>query len=114
MAPHLENRTPFPALAFSQFHRDGTDMAVLTVRGSFHVVPNAPLVLAPRQDELEFADRYKGDPADGLLVRTCDIVPFRPAADLTILGASWAPQGVEARSWLAGVRLGRLEKVLRV
>ncbi len=114
MAPHLENRTPFSALAFSQFHRDGTDMAVLAVRGSFHLVPGAPLVLAPRQHELEFADRYEGDPAHGLLVRTCDLVPFRPAADLTILGASWAPQGVEARSWLTGVRLGRLEKVLRV
>lgn len=114
MAPHLENRTPFPALAFSQFHRDGTDMAVLAVRGSFHIVPNAPLVLAPRQDELELADRYDGDPANGLLVRTCDIVPFKPAADLTILGASWAPQGMEARSWITGVRLGKLEKVLRV
>lgn len=114
MAPHLENRTPFSALAFSQFHSDGTDMAVLAVRGSFHVVPNAPLVLAPRQDELELADRYEGDAANGLLVRTCDIVPFRPAADLTILGASWAPRGVEARSWITGVRLGKLEKVLRV
>ncbi|MGJ7573580.1 DUF2169 family type VI secretion system accessory protein [Variovorax sp. RB2P76] len=114
MAPHLENHTPFPALAFSQFHSDGTDMAVLAVRGSFHVVPNAPLVLAPRQDELELADRYQGDPADGLLIRTCDIVPFKPSADLTILGASWAPKGVEARSWITGVRLGKLEKVLRV
>jgi len=114
MAPQLENRTPFSALAFSQFHRDGTDMAVLAVRGSFHVVANAPLVLAPRQDELELADRYEGDPSSGLLVRACDIVPFKPAADLTILGASWAPHGVEARSWLAGVRLGKLEKVVRV
>lgn len=114
MAPHLENRTPFFALAFSQFHKDGTDMAVMAVRGSFHIVPNAPLVLAPRQDELELADRYRGDPADGLLIRTCDIVPFKPAADLTLLGTSWAPQGVEARSWITGVRLGKLEKVLRV
>jgi hypothetical protein len=114
MAPHLENHTPFPALAFSQFHRDGTDMAVLAVRGTFHLVPDAPLVLAARQDELELADRYDGDPADGLLVRSCDIVPFKPAADLTILGASWAPQGAEARSWLTGVRLGKLEKVVRV
>lgn len=114
MAPDLVNRTPFSALAFSQFHRDGTDMAVLAVRGSFHIVPNAPLVLAPRQDELELADRYQGDPVDGLLVRTCDIVPFKPAADLTILGASWAPRDVASRSWITGVRLGRLEKILRV
>ncbi|BEP38251.1 DUF2169 domain-containing protein (plasmid) [Variovorax sp. V59] len=114
MAPTLENHTPFSALAFSQFHRDGTDMAVLSVRGTFHLVPGAPLVLAPRQDDVELADRYEGDPAHGLLVRPCDIVPFRPAADLTIVGASWAPQGVAARSWITGVRLGKLEKILRV
>lgn len=114
MAPHLENHTPFSALAFSQFHRDGTDMAVLAVRGSFHLVPGAPLVLAPRQADLELADRYDGDPADGLLIRTCDIVPHKPAADLTILGASWAPNGAAARSWLTGVRLGALEKIVRV
>ena len=114
MAPTLENRTPFSALAFSQFHRDGTDMAGLSVRGTFHVVLDAPLVLAPRQDEVELADRYEGDPASGLLVRTCDLVPFKPAADLTILGSSWAPRGAEAQSWITGVRLGRLEKVVRV
>lgn len=114
MAPTLENHTPFSALAFSQFHRDGTDMAVLSVRGTFHLVPDAPLVLAPRQDEVELADRYEGDPAQGLLVRTCDLVPFKPAADLTILGTSWAPRGAEAASWITGVRLGRLEKVVRV
>ena len=49
MAPDLDNHTPFSALAFSQFHRDGTDMAVLAVRGSFHLVPGQPLALAPHR-----------------------------------------------------------------
>lgn len=114
MAPDLDNHTPFSALAFSQFHRDGTDMAVLAVRGSFHLVPGQPLALAPRQAALELADRYDGDPADGLLVRCCDLVPHKPAADLTILGTGWAPRGEAAASWLVGARLGRLEKLVRV
>ena len=103
-----QNNTPFEALAFHQIHKNGDEMAVLALRGTFHFVPGEPLVLAARPEGLALSDRYQGDPHKTPLIRTCDVVPYKPATDVTLLGHAFAPAGEPSRHWRVGVSLGDL------
>lgn len=87
-----DNATPFSAIGFEQWHRDGPTMAVVAVRGSFLVGPGGALELAETQ-QIVLADEFAGDPQKSPLVRLSDLVPFKPGTDVTFLGSAHAPQG---------------------
>lgn len=80
-----DNATPFAAIGFEQWHRDGPTMAVVAVRGSYIVDPDGALSLADKQ-AIVLADEFAGDPHRSPLVRPSDLVPFKPATDVTFLG----------------------------
>jgi hypothetical protein len=108
-----QNRTPFAALGFEQKHRDGADMAVLAVRGVFRLGPDGRLALASDQ-QLVLADEYEGDPHATPLLRVGDLIPFKPATDVTVLAEARAPGDEPRAGWEVGVRFGRVDHRLRV
>ncbi|MDC0749944.1 DUF2169 family type VI secretion system accessory protein [Polyangium mundeleinium] len=107
------NATPFAALGFEQIHRDGSAMAVIAVRAGFLLTPEKRLLLAPDQ-HLILADEYEGDPHRTPLVGVCDIVPFKPFADVTILGTAYPPEGRCSTRWYVDVIVGDYDCTLRV
>ncbi|WP_437730043.1 DUF2169 family type VI secretion system accessory protein [Sorangium sp. So ce1335] len=107
------NATPFAALGFEQKHRDGMDMAVLAVRAEFLLSAEGRLSPAPDQ-ALVLSDEYEGAPQATPLLRVGDLIPWKPAADVTLLGEAHAPFGEPARAWTVGVRVGEHARALRV
>jgi hypothetical protein len=99
------NTTPFAAIGFEQLHRDGEPMATLAVRGTFNLHPDLTLSLAENQDLL-LSDEYDGRPDETPLARVGDLIPFKPAADVTVLADALAPEGKPHREWVAGLRVG--------
>lgn len=108
------NRTPFPALAFRQISPAGELVGVAVVRGTFRVVPDGPLELAPEQMPLQLADTYAGDPLSSALIIPGDLAPYRPATDVTVLGSAHAPGGRPLPRWSCGVRVGPVSARLAV
>lgn len=110
-----ENTTPFAALGYEQLHRDGEAMATVVVRGAFTFAADGTLDLAEDQ-ALVLADEYDGRPDETPLLRPSDLIPFKPAADVTVLAEAQAPAGQQAASsWLVGLRVdGRHAHFLRV
>lgn len=106
------NSTPFAAIGFEQAHRDGQDMGVLAVRGRYHLDEDGHLSLAPDQD-LVLVDEYEGDPHKTPLLKAADLIPFKPATDISVIGSTYAPKGEEATEWLAGIRVGQMAHVVR-
>lgn len=94
----IHNDTPFAAIGFGDLHRDGMRMAVICARGSYHLSADGTLTLANRQ-EIVLADVYEGDPLRTPLLRIGDLVPYKPATDLTVLGTAYPPGGRPATSW---------------
>lgn len=88
-----DNSTPLAAIGFEQLKPDGSPMAVIAARGSFEIVEGV-IRYAPTQ-ELVLADVFEGDPQRTPLVRVGDLIPFKPAADVTVLGVIQSPQAVE-------------------
>jgi hypothetical protein len=108
-----DNDTPFQAIAFEQTHRDRRAMAVATARACYLLQPDGSLALSPKQ-ALALSDVYDGPPHTSPLLKTSDLVPFRPAADVTCLGRAYSPNGEPATSWTAGLRVAGLSNVVRV
>jgi hypothetical protein len=109
-----QNSTPFAAIGFEQGHRNGSDMAVIAVRGRFNRQPDGSLEAAEAQD-IVLVDQYAGDPQASPLVKAGDLVPFKPATDITILANAYPPAGTEPRDgWLAGVRIEDYRYAVRV
>jgi hypothetical protein len=110
----VDNHTPFPALAFRQYNLNGDLLGVVVARGTFKLSNGGPLVPDKVQRPLVMSDVYDGDPHQTPLVACTDLAPFKPSTDVTFLGAAFAPGGVPASSWTCGLKVGPVEKRLRV
>lgn len=110
----VDNRTPFPAIAFRQFNLAGDLLGVVAVRGTFLLASGGPLVPAKHQHPLILSDVYDGNPHEGPLTAQCDLVPFKPATDVTFIGASFSPNETPRPDWTCRLRVGPVEKRLKV
>ena len=107
------NDTPFAAIGFEQAHRDGVDMGVLAVRGSYELSPDGMLSLANDQ-AIVLVDEYEGDPHKTPLLRASNLVPFKPGTDVTLVGNAYAPGGAPTERWTASVSVGPCSHAVRV
>lgn len=107
------NDTPFAAVGFEQIHRDGQRMAVLSARACYELYPDGRLILATGQ-KLALSDVYDGPPQSSPLMQASDLIPFKPAADVTVLATAYAPKGESMASWIAGVKIDDHAHVIRV
>lgn len=100
----IRNDTPFAAIGFGDLHRDGMSMAVIAVRASY-ILSADELQLANAQS-IVLNDVYGGDSQRAPLVQVGDLIPYKPAADVTVLGFAYAPGGRAAESWNVGIAVG--------
>lgn len=109
----VKNDTPFAAIGFGDLHREGMTMAVICVRATFDLRADGTLRTAEHQ-QIVLNDIYEGDPHRTPLIRVGDLIPYKPATDVTVLGSAHAPGGCPASSWQVGVAVGALKTRLRV
>lgn len=110
----VDNRTPFPALAFRQFTLDGDLAGIVVARGTFKLADGGPLQIAEDQYPLVMSDTYEGDPHLTPQLACTDLAPFKPGTDVTFQGATFPPDGKPAHSWTCGLKVGPVSKRLRV
>ncbi|WP_210168498.1 DUF2169 domain-containing protein [Methylobacterium sp. Leaf469] len=88
-------------------------MAVICARGRYELSVDGAMRLADDQ-ALVLSDVYEGDPQRTPLVRVADLIPYKPEADVTLLGTAYAPKGTPARSWEVALAVADYEVRLRV
>ena len=108
------NYTPFPSLDFESANVRGEDFQVFILRGTFHLDDDGPLKPAREQESLVYADQYFGDPGASSVRMESDLAPFKPNTDVHVIADAHAPAGRPARSGVVWVRVGPMEKRLRV
>jgi hypothetical protein len=102
-----DNNTPLAALGFEQWHPDGRTMAAVVARARLVLYPDGSVSFANKQD-LSLADVFDADPHRSSMMQVGDLVPFRPAANITVRGSIHAaePEKVLPRaSWSAHIAL---------
>lgn len=110
----VTNHTPFPMLCFEGrgIHDEPFDTVV--TRLTFELGSHRVLRLSQDQPPLAFRDEWNGEVARSSVRAESDLAPSKPSADVVVAGSARAPGGVAARSWPVRVKVGAVEKTLRV
>jgi hypothetical protein len=114
--PRVDNRTDFLAEPFVLIGKDG-ERLVLIVKATFLCREgDDALDLAPRRAgrRIRSADVAWGDPAKTSIKYPADLGIAKPGTDVIVVAAAHAPGGRPVPSFDAGVRVGPLEKTIRV
>lgn len=113
------NNSGIPHFWYEQSGPDGERQDVLVLRGTFDFsTGGAPMTLAAEQHPIVYGDVTDG-PSPGDLMRSVvvndgDLVPYKPFTDILVTGNAIAPDGKAAKEWTAGIRVGKIEKAVRL
>jgi hypothetical protein len=115
-APRVTNDTELVAEPRALMGKDGARLVVL-VKGTFLCAAGSDaLELAPRRGQrgVRGADLPWGDPEKSSVKYPSDLCIAKPGTDVIVVAAAHAPGGRAVPSFDAGVRVGKLEKTIRV
>jgi hypothetical protein len=115
-APRLDNKTEFAASPRMLMAKDG-ERLVLIVKATYAHVPElGGLELVERKERrgVRAQDIPWGEPEKSSIKYPSDFVVAKPGTDVIVVAAAHAPGGVPVPSFDAGVRVGPLEKTVRV
>ncbi|UQA55431.1 DUF2169 family type VI secretion system accessory protein [Polyangium aurulentum] len=115
-APRLNNKSEFLVSPLLLIGKDGERLVVIV---------KATFVRSPGETELEFAERSEqrairaadvpwGDPEKSSIKYPSDLCIAKPGTDVVVVAAAHAPEGNAVPFFDAGVRVGPLEKIVRV
>src|SRR5262245_57580902 len=114
--PRVNNETEFVAEPRLLMAKDG-ERLVMIVKATFErPVGAAALELAPPEGRrgIRSADIPWGDPKKSSIKYPSDLCTAKPGTDVIVVAAAHAPDGKAVPSFDAGVRVGPLEKTIRV
>jgi len=115
-APRLDNKTDFAAQPRMLMAKDG-ERVVLIVKATFARRPGETVLKRePRATRrgIRGQDIPWGDPEKSSIKYPSDLCLTKPGTDVIVVTAAHAPGGRAVPSFDAGVRVGRLEKLIRV
>lgn len=110
----LVNHTPCPALAFEGRAVGDEPFHVVVLRGTWALPREGRARMTPEQAPLVMADVFYGEPGASSPREESDLAPYKPRADVVVVGEARAPGGVAATSWPVSVRVGSMVCALRV
>ncbi|WP_170229446.1 DUF2169 family type VI secretion system accessory protein [Polyangium fumosum] len=109
----IRNRTPFSPYTFQTLDTDDDPFQVVIAKGTFDIVPDAPLSLSAEQDPIRTCDTYWDNQKPSSLRWEDDLAPFKPCTDVVVNATAYAPSGRPSPEWLAGITIGdRAKRVL--
>lgn len=110
----LTNDTPFAAEATWVRDRDGAEVRIVAIRGSFLVQPDGRQVLHPVQTLVSRVPVFSGEPGLSSLLQECDLVHMKLKTDVLVHGAAHAPNGRPVEYTDVRLRVATIDKTLRV
>lgn len=110
----IENYTPFIVEAIPFRSPEGKSILSIIVKGTFNI-PNKGLAeIAYKQIPIFFGDEFYDSAKGGSLKFEADIVPFKPKADIVLVGKAYAPGGRSVPFVDVTLQVGTLKKTMRV
>ena len=110
----LSNRTPFAAERTWVRDRDGAEVWVVAVKGAFVIGEDGHQILDKKQTEVSRVPVFSGEPGLSSLTSESDLVHLKNKTDVIVHGAAYAPYGKLASVVDVGLRVGPIDKALRV
>ena len=106
------NLTPFPSLSFASLDKNDRLDHVIVLRSTYAIQSDGSLLALGEQGPLVTEDVYHGEPNGSSIQQESDLAPFKPKCDVIVSGTAYAPGGLRARSFGAGITIRDKENVL--
>lgn len=110
----LDNRTPFAVERGWIRDRDGSEVWLVAVKATFHVLEDGRTEVASQQPPVLRLPEHHGEPFRSSIKYDADLVLTRRNTDIIVVGHAHAPGGAPVTKLDCGFRVGALQKVLRV
>jgi hypothetical protein len=110
----LDNRTPFAADRSWVRDRDGAEIWLVAVKGTFNIHPDGSTSVADQQADVQLAAKYSGEPGKSSIVYDADLPRTKVTTDIIVNGHAYAPRGKPTKAVTVSFRVGDLVKSLRV
>lgn len=110
----IENSSPCPSFALPGLGPQDRAILTVVVKGTFDLVPGSAATLATVQAPIAFADDIVQTPRGPLPRLDSDVAPFKPNADVILIGRACAPGGKPVPHVDVRFRVGRRSRTLRV
>lgn len=110
----VRNFTPLVPLLFPVRTAEGRDRWVFALRSAFRLAGGGRLELHDDQPAVVRSDLFHGAPGQSSVFLESDLVPLKPRTNIHVTASAKAPGGRPAAAWRVRVRVGVLEKTLRV
>jgi hypothetical protein len=108
------NQTPFRVAPLFWEDLEGRPKLSVIVKATFSVRENRSAALAPEQVPVFAQDVHHGDDPKASVRFESDLVPFKPRADVVLVGKAHAPGGGPATQVDVSLTVGRLHRTIRV
>jgi len=110
----IDNHTPFTAERCWVRDKNGAEVWVVAVRGTFLIAPDGAISLAENQEEICLVPKYRGEPGKSSLLYESDLVHTKPTTDVILHGHAYTPGGKQAIYVDATLKIGEVVKTLRI
>ena len=107
------NLTPYAHLTYANEDAQRRLFDVLIVKATYQYM-NGKLVTAVEQEPLNFSDTCFGEVNETPLCYPSDLVPYKPRADVIVIGDAYAPNGDSLLKWDCSVQVGNLSHSVTV
>lgn len=110
----IENQTPFAAERAWVRDKNGAEVWLVAVRGTFTIFPDGTLEIAEEQNDVCLAPQFIGEPGQSSLLYESDLQHTKPQTDVMLHGHAYAPAGKYVSQTDVGIRVGNISKKLCV
>jgi hypothetical protein len=110
----IENRTPFSAAQGWVRNRRGAEVWLVVVKATFDILPDGTTRVAAEQALPRRLAEYHGEPGNSSIRHESDFVLTKKTTDVLVVGHARAPYDSPVEQLEVGLRVGSLQKILRV
>jgi hypothetical protein len=110
----LENQTPYAAERTVVMDKTGEKSWVVAVKATYLLRPDGTTELAETQTPPFYSAEYTGEPGKSSIRYEADLIPMKSATDVLVNGHAYAPRGKPVDAMEVSIRVGPLNKRLRV
>ncbi len=110
----IKNNTPYEAESTWGRDKEGVHEWIVAVKGTFDILPDGSVKLADEQLDPLLLPEYNGEDGVSSLKYDADLVAPKPTTDIILNGTAYAPNGRPSKEFLVAMRVGSMNKVIRV
>jgi hypothetical protein len=110
----IKNHTPYKVDSTWARDQDGVHQWIVAVKATYHLTASGPVLLDEGQLEPLVMAEYNGDAGLSSLRYDADLLGAKPTTDVIVNGSAYAPAGRPSADFMVAMKVGVIQKSLRV